>query len=239
MARIALLCAFAWRCLPHFQPTTRLGYRAPLASLAELWLRHPALRRATLVQGALMLAFGAFWSTLSIFLHAAPFHLGSAAAGAFGLAGAAGALAAPLAGRLADRSGPDRVARIGAAIVMLSFAAPLLFPWVPPTGYLWLLGLSALGFDFGLRGSLIAHQSIIYSLDPAARSRLNAVLFVGMFAATASGSMLGSALLQTGGWLAVVGLMTGAALLAVAARSLPARSTKPARAESGQVLTDA
>ena len=43
--------------------------------------------------------FSAFWSTLAVMLHGAPFHLGSAAAGAFGLAGAAGALGAPVAGR--------------------------------------------------------------------------------------------------------------------------------------------
>ncbi|RYZ05434.1 MAG: MFS transporter, partial [Comamonadaceae bacterium] len=95
--------------VPAFKPTTRLGYRALLASMAQLWQRHPALRRATLVQALLSLAFSAFWSTLAVVLHAR-FDLGSGAAGAFGLAGAAGALAAPLAGRLADKRGARAVA---------------------------------------------------------------------------------------------------------------------------------
>ena len=56
-------------------------------------------------------------------LSGAPFHLGSQVAGAFGLAGAAGALGAPLAGRMADRSGPDGVTRVGATLVALSFIA--------------------------------------------------------------------------------------------------------------------
>lgn len=217
-ASIALLVFVAWRQLPSVEPTTRLPYGALLRSLGELWLEHPPLRRATVAQGLLMLAFGAFWSTLAVFLQAAPFHLGSAAAGAYGLAGAAGALAAPLAGRLADSDGPEGVTRIGAAVVTLSFSMLFVFPWVPGVAYLWILGASAIGFDFGLQGTLIAHQTIIYGLDPAARSRLNALLFVGMFVAMALGSMLGSALLAAIGWMAVVGVMAVASLLALAVR---------------------
>lgn len=215
---IALLVLVAWRQLPRFEATTRLPYGALLRSLGELWLEHPGLRRATVAQGLLMLAFGAFWSTLAVFLQAAPFHLGSAAAGAYGLAGAAGALAAPLAGRFADSGGPERVTRIGAAVVALSFAVLFVYPWVPGPAYLWILAFSSLGFDFGLQGTLIAHQTIVYSLDPAARSRLNALLFVGMFVAMALGSMLGSALLASFGWMAVVGVMATASLLALAVR---------------------
>lgn len=230
---IGAFCGIASRRLPHFQATTQLPYRALLASLAGLWHRHPALRRAVIAQGALMLAFGAFWSTLAIFLHGAPYRLGSDVAGAYGLAGAAGALAAPLAGRFADRSGPEGVARIGAGLALLSFALLFAQPWLPAPAYLALLAISAIGFDFGIQGTLIAHQTLIYGLDPAARSRLNAVLFVGMFVSMAVGSLLGSALLAYAGWLAVVGLMTLAAALALLARLWPVIGGKRACAVAG------
>lgn len=229
-ASIAALVAVAWDRLPNFEPTARLSYQELLGSLGRLWLQHPALRRAAIAQGLLMLAFGAFWSTLAIFLHAAPYDLGSAAAGAFGLAGAAGALAAPLAGHLADRRGPEIVTIAGAALVALSFATLFLIPGLPVTAGLWLIGISSVGFDLGLQASLIAHQTIIYSLDPAARSRLNAVLFVGMFVGMAAGSALGSLLLADAGLPGVVGLTTLAALLALATRLWPGTESRRVRA---------
>ncbi|WP_231943445.1 MFS transporter [Hydrogenophaga crassostreae] len=211
---IALIGIAAWRGLPGFRPTTELPYRALLGSLAQLWQRHGQLRRATLAQGLLSIGFSAFWSTLAVMLHGEPFHLGSAAAGAFGLAGAAGALAAPLAGRMADRRGPEWVTRIGAALAMCFFAAMALTPLMAPHAQLILLAVCAVGFDLGVQATLIAHQTIVYSIDPSARSRLNAVLFVGMFLGMAAGAALGSLLLAAVGWNGVVALATATALAA-------------------------
>jgi predicted MFS family arabinose efflux permease len=221
-ASVALIGLAAWRGLPRFKPSTQLAYGALLATLATLWRRHGRLRRATLAQALLSVGFSAFWSTLAVMLHGAPFHLGSAAAGAFGLAGAAGALAAPLAGRLADRRGPELVTRLGAALVALSFAAMALAPLLTPPAQLALLVACAVGFDLGVQATLVAHQTIVYGIDPGARSRLNAVLFVGMFIGMALGAALGSLLLATWGWLAVTTLAAATALAALAVRLWPA-----------------
>ncbi len=215
---IALIGLAAWRGLPKFAPTTDLTYAALLGSLRTLWQRHAALRHAALAQGLLAVGFSAFWSTLAVMLHAEPFHLGSAVAGSFGLAGAAGALAAPFAGHLADRRGPELVTRLGSGLSALSFAMLSLAPLLSPHAQLWLLGLGAIGFDLGVQASLIAHQTIVYSIEPGARSRLNAVLFVGMFIGMASGAALGSLLLSQWGWVAVTGMAGLAALGALAVR---------------------
>ncbi|HCX81686.1 MAG: MFS transporter [Curvibacter sp. RIFCSPHIGHO2_12_FULL_63_18] len=217
---IALLGAAVWRDLPRFAPTTQLPYPALMRTLATLWLRHRGLRRAALAQGLLSVAFSAFWSTLAVMLHAAPAHLGSAAAGAFGLAGAAGALAAPLAGRMADRRGPEVVTRLGAALVVVAFLAMGLGA-LGTDSPLWLLALGAVVFDLGVQASLIAHQTIVYSLEPAARSRLNAVLMGGMFIGMASGAWLGSLALAQWGWAGVCGLAALAAATALAVRLWP------------------
>ena len=167
---VAAIGVAAARGLPHFAPTTRLPYRALIGSLGGLWRTHPALRRAALAQGMLAIGFSAFWSTLAVMLHGAPFHLGSAAAGTFGLAGAAGALAAPVAGRIADRRGPDRVARLGIGIAAVSFASMAFAPWLSAPAQLGLLALTTVGFDLGVQATLIAHQSIVYAIDPASVS---------------------------------------------------------------------
>lgn len=217
-ASIALIGAAAWRGLPRFRPTTHLAYGALLGSLGTLWSRHARLRRAALAQALLAVGFSAFWSTLAVMLHGEPFHLGSAAAGAFGLAGAAGALAAPLAGRLADRRGPELVTRLGAGLVAVSFAAMGLAPLLPPQAQLWLLALAAIGFDLGMQAALIAHQTIVYGIEPGARSRLNAVLFTSMFIGMAAGSALGALALAQWGWAGVTWLATGTAAAGLAVR---------------------
>ncbi|WP_222619334.1 MFS transporter [Undibacterium hunanense] len=217
-AGVSLIGVAIWRGLPHFAPTTTLSYRALLGSLLDLLRRHGMLRRASLAQGLLAMGFGAFWSTLAVMLHAEPFHLGSAVAGAFGLAGAVGALAAPVAGHLADKHGPGLVTKLGAGLTAVSFAAMNFSPFLSPTAQLWLLGIGTVGFDLGVQATLIAHQTIVYSIDPGARSRLNAVLFVGMFIGMASGATLGSALLAQWGWTGVTGLATATALAALAVR---------------------
>jgi predicted MFS family arabinose efflux permease len=215
---VALVVVAIWRGLPRFQPTTQLGYGALLASMLALWRSHGKLRQAAYAQGLLAIGFSAFWSTLAVMLHAAPFHLGSAAAGAFGLAGAAGALAAPLAGRLADKRGPELVTRLGAGIAAISFAAMWLAPLLSPHAQLALFVVSAIGFDFGVQATLVAHQTVVFGIDPASRSRLNALLFTGMFVGMASGAALGSVMLSQWGWTGVVTLATVTSLAALAVR---------------------
>ncbi|EMO0471097.1 MFS transporter [Pluralibacter gergoviae] len=221
-ASIVLVGLLLWSVLPRFATHSTLSYPALMGSMARLWLRYPALRRAAFAQGFLSVAFSAFWSTLALML-LAKYQLGSAAAGAFGIAGAAGALAAPLAGGLADRVGPQRVTLLGAALVTLSFGLMLLLPLLSPYGQLALIAAAAVGFDLGLQSSLVAHQNLVYRLEPQARGRLNALLFTGVFIGMAMGSVLGSKLYEVASWQGVVLLAIAAGGAAVAVRLYDAR----------------
>lgn len=117
----ALLMAFQ---LPRSRPQdTGLSYGGLLRSLWGLWREFPALRLAAYTQCCLFGVFSVLWTTLALRLQE-HFGLGPEAAGLFGIVGAAGVLAAPVAGRLADRRGPHPAIVLG---TVMTLAAWLIF----------------------------------------------------------------------------------------------------------------
>ncbi|NUP08965.1 MAG: MFS transporter [Polyangiaceae bacterium] len=195
--------------MPSLPPSATSSYGALLRSTLALVRDKAPLRRAALGQALLAMAFSGFWSTLAIVLANEPFRMGSSVAGAFGLAGAVGALAAPVAGSLADKRGPAAVLRVGAALVFGAFLALVVAP-----GSFVVLLVAVVVFDLGVHASLIAHQSIVYGLDATARSRLNAVLVSSMFVGMAIGSAIAARLVERWGLAGVGGLGVVAAVAA-------------------------
>ncbi len=213
---IAVLAVVSALRLPRIAPTTDAAYGALLWSIVRLARESPVLQRAALAQGLISVAFSAFWSTLALALAAPPYELGSTVAGMFGIAGAAGALIAPVAGSIADRRGPVSVIRAGTLIVALSFGAMSLAPHNLP-----LLVLATVTFDLGTQACLISHQTIVYGLDPTARSRLNAILVSSLFFGMSIGAALASRALARWGWVGVTALGTLAGCAAFVVRALP------------------
>lgn len=187
---IAFLLILSQRYLPNFQATTDASYKHLMKSLASLWKKHSDLRQATIAQAILAVAFSAFWSTLAIILNDR-YQFGPMLAGAFGVAGAAGTLAAPIAGRLSDKYGPQRISRIGTMIAVLFFALIFSIDLFSKELQIVLLIISAIGFDFGIQTCLVSHQTIVYGIDLNSRSRLNAILMTGMFIGMSLGAWLG------------------------------------------------
>ena len=90
-------------------------------------------------------------------------------------------------------------------------------PLMSAHAQLVLLAVATIGFDLGVRATLIAPGNRLPD-RPASRSRLNAVLFVGMFIGMAAGAAIGSLLLAQLGWNAVTGLAVVTSLAALAVR---------------------
>lgn len=224
-ASVAVLAVVSSFALPVLAPTTDASYFALLRSIGGLVREHAPLRRAALAQALLSMAFSGFWSTLALVLAAPPFGLGASVAGAFGLAGAVGALAAPLAGTLADRRGPGAVVVAGASLVVASFVAMGIFP-----SSIAVLVVTTVLFDLGVHASLVSHQTIVYGLAPEARSRLNAVLVSAMFFGMASGALVANRAFAAYGFVGVATFGAAAALAALVVRVLRAR---PALARTG------
>ena len=168
-------------------PTKPIPYKALLGSLATLLRREPVLRRHMLIGALGFGSFGAFWTNLGFHLAALPKHYGSDTVGWYGLFGVAGALAAPVAGRLADRIEARWLN--GGALLLISLSFALM---AAGSGSLVVLALGVILMDAGVQGSHLSNQTRIYSLDPDQRNRLNALYMVAYFLGGAGGSALGS-----------------------------------------------
>jgi len=90
------------RLLPQRQPEHTASYAKLLGSLGELVRNEPLLRNRALCQACLFGAFTSYWTAIAYEL-ANEHHLGQVGIAVFALVGAAGAAAAPIAGRFADR----------------------------------------------------------------------------------------------------------------------------------------
>lgn len=195
--------------LPSRRPAAALRYGALLRSTVRLLRVHPALRRRALYQAAMFGAFSVFWTTISFVLTAAPFHYRQWQVGLFALAGAGGALIAPLAGRWADRG----MVRPMTAAAFVTAAVAFGVAGVGRHSVL-ALGAAAVLLDMAVQTTLILGQHVVYQLDGGARARLNSAFMATFFIGGAVGSQAGSAAYHLGGWPAATVL--GAALPALA-----------------------
>lgn len=206
------------RQLPRTAPPIAMTYKALLRSLWPLVRSQPVLRESSLLGALFFAGFSALWTTLAFLLRTPPLHYGSTVAGLFGLLGIAGALTAPFAGRLADRSSPRRT--IGAAAALQAIAwIVMLFGWRR------LMGLAAgvLLLDAGTAAAQVSNQARIYSLPAHAHSRVNTVYMVAYFVGGSLGSILGAAAWDRARWAGVCGVGLGLMLLAALVLGVGAR----------------
>ncbi|MGP0584262.1 MFS transporter [Paenibacillus timonensis] len=224
-----LLAGFLTFRLPKSPSTTTAGYGALFRSMASLIKDLPLLREASLNGGMMFAAFSVFWTTLSFLLAEPRFGLGPDAAGLFGLIGVVGALAAPVAGRMADRRSPRFTIGIGMGAVILAYVCLLGFGYV-------LAGLvvGVILLDLGVQSTQISNQARIHAISDEARNRINTIYMVSYFVGGALGSWVGSFSYAHFGWtgVCIAGLLTQ--LIAVYTqvrgrrRELGSRSEAPA-----------
>ena len=195
--------------LPRNTGRQTMSYGSALVSMLTLIRQEPALRFSTAIQALLFASFSAFWTVLALHLQEAQFQLGADVAGLFGVIGAVGVIAAPIAGRLADRHGPALVIAAGAVLSLLSW---LVFGlWDSVTGMV----VGVIVLDFGVQSALVSNQHVVFALQPEARNRLNTVFVTGMFIGGACGSAGATLLFHRVGWSGVCGYGVALAFIAL------------------------
>jgi predicted MFS family arabinose efflux permease len=170
-----------------------------VGSMWGLLRSHEILRRRAAYQACLFAGFSLFWTTVPLLLAGPEFGLGQRGIALFPLVGVAGAIAAPIAGRLADRGLMRPVTAIALTLVALAF----LMSRVGQHGSqlsLVVLTTAAIVLDFGVSACLVVGQRAIYSLGAEYRSRLNGLFMAIFFGGGAIGSAVGAWAYASGGW---------------------------------------
>lgn len=205
----ALLAVIMITSFPSSKPNFSGTYGDLMKSLLTLIKEQPMLREASAINACCFAMFGMFWTTVVFLLSGAPFKYTSEQIGLMGLAAAAGALGAPLVGRIADKKNP-RIA-IGYGIIFLFLGYFLFYAF--QTNIIGII-IGIIAIDLGLQGIHVSNQTRIYTLLPEARNRLNTVFMTASFIGTSLGSGIGLWVWSVAQWNGVC--IAGTALITVA-----------------------
>jgi len=200
---MVLLAAVLRAKLPERVPSSPLPYAKLIGSLWQLFAETPLLRRRAAYHAGLFGAFSLFWTVTPLMLAGPQFHMSQTGIAIFALVGMAGAVASPVAGKLAD-GGHTLIATAAALLLgMVSFALPMFAPH-STTLALGLLVVASIVLDMGVAANLVLGQRAIFSLGAEVRSRLNGLYFATFFAGGAAGSALGGWVYALYGWHAAL-----------------------------------
>jgi predicted MFS family arabinose efflux permease len=203
-----VLSVLLTRMLPKRAPAHTSTYSRLMLSTLRLAREEPVLRRRAVCQALMFGAFSCFWTSVAFEL-IQRHHLSQAWIGIFALVGAAGAAAAPLAGRLGDlghgHAGSGvALALAGAAMVLAGLGA----------GNLVLLALAGILLDLAVQSHQVFSQREIYGLRPDARARINTVYMTAVFLGGAAATAISGTIYGRDGWTGVTLLGAGLALAA-------------------------
>ncbi|MFC9335734.1 MFS transporter [Arthrobacter sp. NPDC057009] len=206
-----ILAVIMGRAIPALPSRVRIPYGRLLRSVVEAAARHRPVRVVLIFGAALMCVFTAFWTGLTFLLAESPFMFTAFQIGLVSLLGVMGVIGAQFTGRLFDRG--RSVSAIGAGLAVT--LASLVVAWFCGSSIAGVLIAVAL-LSVGVQSVLVLLQTMIVSINPEARSRLNTALIVANFIGGATGSTIAALLWPIGRWATVMGASALVVVVALA-----------------------
>jgi predicted MFS family arabinose efflux permease len=182
------------RMLPTRQPDHAASYPKLMRSVLEIARSEPRLRQRAIGQAMMFMAFSSFWTSISFQL-IRTHNFSQVGIAIFALVGAAGAAAAPIAGKVGDRG----YGRIGSGIALLLASAAMVLA-ASFGSSVTALAIGAVLLDLAVQSHQVLSQREIYSLRADARARINTVFMGTVFLGGAIGSAISGALYDSHGW---------------------------------------
>ena len=190
-----LLIALMAKRFPKSFPSFKGNYSQLMGSMFSYIKSQPVLREASIINFLAFAIISGFWTVMVLFLANPPYSFQTLQIGLFGIAGAAGALAAPLVGKLSDGGNPRQNLMKGFVLQLVSLA---LFYFVGTAVIPFIIGIILI--DIGQQAIHVTNQTRIYTLIPEARNRLNTIFMSVSFVGASCGSAVGLLLWEQGGW---------------------------------------
>lgn len=233
---LSAVCIFAtgsvfWRVLPQRAPRASVSYRHMLASMTHLAITARVLQRRAFYHATLFASFSLFWTVVPLLLVGSDYRRWPIGVAWFSLIGAAGVVAAPVAGRVADRGWTRPATGIAIALAVIGFP----MTWAGASGTT--RGLAYLAVAGALLGvavtlNVVLGQRAIFGLGDADRSKLNGLFMAAFYLSGAAGSAIGTWAYARGGWPLASAI--GLAMPLIAAPGY-ASEFRTARADDGSV----
>lgn len=189
--------------------TEGTSYLAILSSTIQIFMSHRLLKIRALYGALAFAAFSMFWTSLTFYLSTSTYHYSTTKIGLFGLFGAIGAITAIFTGIAIDK-GLIRLTTIAGALFMtLSFIDMHFYG-----STLVLLIIGVIVVDASLQTLNTSNQSIIYTVAPQARSRINSSYMTSYFIGGSLGSATAGIAWRYGGWqtTTTIGILLGLAI---------------------------
>jgi predicted MFS family arabinose efflux permease len=230
---MVMLSVLLARMLPRRMPELGGSYPQLMLSTLRLVREEPTLRRRAACQALLFGAFSCFWTSVAFEL-IQRHHLGQVGIGIFALVGAAGASAAPLAGRLGDRGH----GHVGSGVALVLAVAAMILAGLG-AGNLILLALAGVLLDFAVQSHQVFGQREIYELRADARARVNTVYMTAIFLGGSIATAISGTIYDSKGWVGVTMLGAGLALAALCIWAVAAlRRSRAAAVRAAQLAAE-
>ncbi|QGK69930.1 MFS transporter [Allosaccharopolyspora coralli] len=224
-AAVVLVAVALMVTVPRTRPTSTQRYPALLVGVLRVLREEPELRRSCFYQASVFGGFSAVWTGIALVVTGPIYGLDARVVGLLALVGAATMVAAPVAGRMVDRRGPDRVTFV-CVLGVLGSAAILAVGAVGGAPGLVALLVGTLLLDVTMQSGMVANVARIFAVRPESRSRMNTAYMTCAYLGGALGSWAGARCYAHLGWLGVCGLLavlSGLALLRHVAHRVSSR----------------
>ncbi|KAJ7585456.1 MFS superfamily [Mycena floridula] len=182
-----------------------LTYWTTLWTMAKFCVTEPVLIQACLINLTSSACFSNFWVTLTFLLGGPPYNYSTLVIGLFGLIGMFGVAMGPLVGRTIDSLVPWYASLT--AIIMLTIFQSI---QVGAGGInIAAVIISTFGLDVFRQMLEVSLTTNVFSINPGARARLNAILILSLFIGQVMGTSVGTKVFVQYGWRAGAAISLG------------------------------